>query len=411
MTGLGDERGDHVQVKAAQLVLYLAIFIVMPSVTFLVGRAVDSHLGLLRYPPLPWNLVVGLGVFLGGLWLGLKSTRLLYSVGGGLPWGEAKAEAKTSRLVTSGVYAYTRNPMIIGYTLLPFGMGVMFQSPGMALSISPFVLVANVLIVKLVEEPNLVARFGEEYLRYRERTPFLVPRPGALYRSLLSSAEGRGAQLLYLGLSLAGLIILTRLAFINVPPVFFSGQTRLTGAVFIAVCLFGLVVALSPSSLRGLGQSSGSNPVMRGHHPDCEKFSNHVVWISGKPYCAGCTGLALGAALSMLGSALYFFFNVFLLDPEVAFWVGAFMVALGLVQHFVDLGSPHLHLALNVALVCGSFMLAASLNAMGVSFYVEAYHLGLVVFWVASRIRVSQEEHVLVCASCGLVCGHGFNHN
>jgi len=175
---LGDERGDHVQVKATQLVPYLAIFIVMPSVTFLVGRTLDSHLGLPRYPPLPWNLVVGLGMFLGGLWLGLKSTRLLYSLGGGLPWGEARAEAKTSRLVTSGVYAYTRNPMIIGYTVLPFGMGVMFQSPGMALSISPFVLVANVLIVKLVEEPNLVARFGEEYLRYRELTPFLVPRPG-----------------------------------------------------------------------------------------------------------------------------------------------------------------------------------------------------------------------------------------
>lgn len=408
---MGDEIGEHVQVKAAQLVLYLAIFIVMPSVTFLVGRAVDSHLGLPRYPPLPWNLVVGLGVFLGGLWLGLKSTRLLYSVGGGLPWGEARAEAKTRRLVTSGIYAYTRNPMIIGYTLLPFGMGVMFQSLGMALSISPFVLVANVLIVKFVEEPNLVARFGEEYILYRERTPFLVPRLGALYRSLLSSADGRRAQLLYLGLSLAGLFILTRLVFIAVPPVFFSGQTRLTGAIFIAVCLFGLVAALSPSSLRGLGHGSGSVPLMRGHHPDCGKFSNHVVWNRGRPYCAGCTGLALGAALSVLGSVLYFFFGVFLLDSEVAFWLGVSMVALGLVQHFIDLGSPHLHLALNVTLVCGSFMLAASLNAMGVSFYVEAYHLGLVIFWVASRVRLSQEEHVLVCRLCGLCCSHGFGLN
>lgn len=217
--------------------------------------------------------------------------------------------------------------------------------------------------------------------------------------------------MLYLGLSLAGLIILTRLAFIDVPPVFFSGQTRLTGAVFIAVCLFGLVAALSPSSLRGLRHGSVSNPLIRGHHPDCEKFSNHVLWISGKPYCAGCTGLALGAALSVVGSALYFFFGVFLLDAEVAFWLGALMVALGLVQHFVDLGSSHLHMALNVALVCGSFMLAASLNAMGVSFYVEAYHLGLAVFWVASRIRVSQEEHIRVCASCGFGCGHGFNQN
>jgi uncharacterized membrane-anchored protein YitT (DUF2179 family) len=109
-----------------------------------------------------------------------------------------------------------------------------------------------------------------------------------------------------------------------------------------------------------------------------------------------------------MGSVLYFFLGLHLFMPEAVFWLGVASVALGLTQHFIDLDSPHVHLLLNVALVCGSFMLASSLDAMRASFYVEAYHLGLVVFWVATRIRVSQEEHLLVCSACGLECDKGF---
>jgi protein-S-isoprenylcysteine O-methyltransferase Ste14 len=406
---MDDCRGNHSKVRVTQLVLYLAIFVAMPMLTFLVGRSVDGYLGLPVFPPLPWNLVVGLGVFLGGLWLGLRSTMLLYGLGGGLPWGEVKEEAKTSRLVTSGVYAYTRNPMILGYTLLPFGMGVMFQSPGMALTISPFVLVANVLIVKLVEEPNLVARFGEDYIRYRERTPILIPKLRTLYSSTLNSVKGREVQLLYLFISLVGLIILTRLAFSKSAQEILSWQTHLVGAIFTTICLFGFVVAVFPRSLRGISHGSVSNPHWKGHHPNCERFSNHLIWIKERPYCAGCTGLALGAALSIIGSVLYFVLGVFPLDTEAVFWLGVCVVALGLAQHFVDLGSPHLHLVLNVGLVYGSFLLAASLNVMGASLYVEAYHLGLVVLWVASRISLSQEEHTRICRSCGLGCGYGYS--
>jgi protein-S-isoprenylcysteine O-methyltransferase Ste14 len=40
-----------------------------------------------------------------------------------------------------------------------------------------FVLFSALLLayLKLVEEGELAARFGEEYLVYRERTPFIIP--------------------------------------------------------------------------------------------------------------------------------------------------------------------------------------------------------------------------------------------
>jgi protein-S-isoprenylcysteine O-methyltransferase Ste14 len=407
---VGEEPGadGRVQVKVPHLAIYLTIFVAVPLLTFLVGGAIDRALGLPLFPPFPWNLLAGLSVFLFGLWLGLKSTRLLYSMGDGLPWGEARSQDRTRKLVTTGVYAYTRNPMVIGYSLLPVGMGLMFQSPGMTVSISPIVFIVNILIVKLKEEPSMKARFGAEYIRYVEKTPFLFPHPNSLIRALSSSLNGRGAQLLFISISLAGLMILARLPFIDgVPQISLPSQKEVTGTLFIAVYALGLVAAVSPRSLRGLGHGSSSFRMV-GHHPDCERFRDHVVWFNGHPLCAGCSGLAIGALMGIIGSVLYFFLGFPLFMPDVVFWLGVVSVALGLIQHFIDLDSPHVHILLNVALVCGSFMLASSLDARGASFYVEAYLLGLVVFWVAARIRVSQEEHILVCSACSEECDRVF---
>ena len=397
-------------VKARQLTSYIMIFFVMPVITYLAGRRVDSVLGLQRYPPFPWNLYIGVAGFIFGLGGGLRSTRLLYSRGGGLPWGEAVEDAKTSRLVTSGVYAYTRNPMVLGYSLLPLAMGVLLQSPGMALSITPLVLLLNVAIVKLREEPDLEKRFGDEYRRYREKTPFLVPDPGRLYRGFVKHGlSGRRTQLLYVSLGLLLLVVLGLLAFSpSVPRIIFGAQTMVTGGLFILICAAGLVAAVAPRRLRGVGHGARQKPGVVGHHPDCPEFSGHVLRVYGRALCAGCTGLALGAILSILGGFLCFFGGFSVGDPSMVFYTGALLVALGLIQHFIDMGSPLFHLALNVVFVFGAFMLTASLREMGASFYVEAYLLASVLFWVAARIRMSQEEHIRVCSRCPEPCPDGF---
>lgn len=237
---------------------------------------------------------------------------------------------------------------------------------------------------------------------------FYAVRVAELAKRVNSSLNGRGVQLLFISISLAGLMILARLPFIDsVPHITFPFQTEITGTLFIAICVLGLVAAVSPRSLCGPGHGSSSSRTV-GHHPDCDRFRGHVVWFNCHPLCAGCSGLALGALIAIVGSVLYFFLGFHPFTPEVVFWLGVASVALGLIQHFIDLDSPHFHLLLNVALVCGSFMLASSLDAMGASFYVEAYLLGLVVFWVATRIRVSQEEHILVCSACSEECDRGF---
>jgi protein-S-isoprenylcysteine O-methyltransferase Ste14 len=163
------------KIKKTTLAMYMLIFVIAPIITYFFGVFIDEQLKLPEFPPFPINLVVGSIIFVSGLYTGIKATRLLYELGYGLPWGEAQNSSQSRMLVTQGLYQYTRNPMILGYSLLPCGMGIMFQSITMSTIFPLIVIVVNVLIVKLIEEPNLEARFGEEYLIYKRNTPFLIP--------------------------------------------------------------------------------------------------------------------------------------------------------------------------------------------------------------------------------------------
>jgi protein-S-isoprenylcysteine O-methyltransferase Ste14 len=179
------------EIPRRQLLPYLGIFVVVPIITYVVGRWLDGLLSLPAFPPFPANLVVGFAVFYAGLSIGIKSTKVLHREGLGLPWGEARKKVQSSRLVVTGPYAYTRNPMILGYSMLPCGMGFMFRSPGMFTVIPLVVVLINVGIVKIWEEPSLETRFGQEFLNYKESTPFLIPGPRNLVNLVMESYLGK----------------------------------------------------------------------------------------------------------------------------------------------------------------------------------------------------------------------------
>ena len=172
----------------------MMIFVVVPIVTYFTGRWVDRYLSLPAFPPFPVNLLLGFTVFYVGLKMGIRSTKVLYRRGLGLPWGEARKDVETSRLVVTGPYAYTRNPMILGYSLLPCGMGLMFRSIGMSTTIPLVVVIVNVAIAKLREEPHLEERFGEEYIDYKRSTPFLIPGLGDIPRFIAESMRSEPSE-------------------------------------------------------------------------------------------------------------------------------------------------------------------------------------------------------------------------
>ncbi len=81
----------------------------------------------------------------------------------------------TQKLIVRGPYSYCRNPMTFGTDLFYLGIAIWlgsFSTIGLGL-----VYPAGILIyIKLVEEKELEERFGYEYIEYKRRTPFLLPR-------------------------------------------------------------------------------------------------------------------------------------------------------------------------------------------------------------------------------------------
>ncbi len=79
------------------------------------------------------------------------------------------------RLVTSGPYAYTRNPMLTGVFSLLFGLGILLESVSLFFIFTPLFIYVNYWELKSIEEPELMKRLGEEYVEYRKMTPMFFP--------------------------------------------------------------------------------------------------------------------------------------------------------------------------------------------------------------------------------------------
>lgn len=82
------------------------------------------------------------------------------------------------KIVETGPYRYTRNPMLTGVFLLLFGLGLAVDSPSLVFFFTPLYILFNVWELKQIEEPELVRRFGDEYIEYRRRTPMFLPGLG-----------------------------------------------------------------------------------------------------------------------------------------------------------------------------------------------------------------------------------------
>ena len=100
----------------------------------------------------------------------------LASIAAALPHGRALTPRVTpptgAQLITDGPYRWSRNPIYAGLLVATAGFAVLRRRPEPALA---WAALLTVLSVKARhEERALGARFGEEYERYRERTPRFV---------------------------------------------------------------------------------------------------------------------------------------------------------------------------------------------------------------------------------------------
>lgn len=86
--------------------------------------------------------------------------------------------APTQRVVATGPYAVSRNPMLTSAIIMVCGGGVLLDSWSFMLG-GLMIPTAYIIYIRFVEEKELEARFGEEYLTYKKSTPFILPKIGS----------------------------------------------------------------------------------------------------------------------------------------------------------------------------------------------------------------------------------------
>ncbi|MFX1263283.1 MAG: methyltransferase family protein [Promethearchaeota archaeon] len=79
-----------------------------------------------------------------------------------------------SSIVTTGAYAYSRHPVTLGFAFGIPGFALVFDL--MPLLINAILFIPIMIGLLFYEERELVNRLGEEYERYKEEVPMLIPK-------------------------------------------------------------------------------------------------------------------------------------------------------------------------------------------------------------------------------------------
>lgn len=147
-------------------------YFLLASLFAVLALVLDRWLEAPPFPPLPLNLYAGLPLCAAGLslvcWCVINFLRVK---GTPVPFNPPPV------LVTSGPYAYVRNPMLGGIFILLFGLGAVLQSIFLMLVFTPLFILINVLEIKMIEEPELEMRLGKAYREYKKKTPMFFPKP------------------------------------------------------------------------------------------------------------------------------------------------------------------------------------------------------------------------------------------
>lgn len=111
----------------------------------------------------PWARWLGVGIGAVGVAVFITAVLTMRD-----SWRAGVSKTDKTELVTSGIFAFSRNPAFLGFDLLYIGILLMFFN-WVLLAASIFAALMFHLQIVNVEEDFLLESFGEEYLNYRKQ--------------------------------------------------------------------------------------------------------------------------------------------------------------------------------------------------------------------------------------------------
>jgi hypothetical protein len=193
-----------------------------------------------------------------------------------------------------------------------------------------------------------------------------------------------------------------------------SWRKPVIGSIFSSICVLGILAVFSPNKClrildigkknRTVGSNSsklvshGASNALQGHHPTCGKYDAHIFRIKDNIFCAACAGLLLGGLLALAGASVYFFGDWRVAQQSsLMVLLGIAGVTFGLFQvKFKSL----IRLFVNTNFVLGSLFILIGTDDLVRSLFFDLFVVTLIVFWLFTRISLSQWDHERICSDC-----------
>jgi protein-S-isoprenylcysteine O-methyltransferase Ste14 len=148
----------------------LFFLVILPLFFIWIGSFIDKY--ILINSSIIIKYLISILTIIIGLFFLFWTTYTQLKIGKGTP----APNAPTQRLIMSGPYKLMRNPIEFGAILYYFGLGTITLSYTVGFVCFLLGLVFGSSYHKFIEEKELERRFGEDYIKYRQNVPFLIPR-------------------------------------------------------------------------------------------------------------------------------------------------------------------------------------------------------------------------------------------
>ena len=229
-------------------------------------------------------------------------------------------------------------------------------------------------------------------------------------------------------ISLIGLIVASMLIFFTSAAQDLPWRRPIISSTYALICILGAVTVFFPKKCSRiinpenwhtaseiLQKDSQLDPkkttiifgfkLTHGHHPNCEGFYDHEFQVGNKTFCAGCTGLLIGALVSLVTVSAYFSSQVQIdkiAIPLIGF--GSITVLIGLLTPVFIAVRSALRLAVNALFILGMSSILVGADTLLHNIQIDVYLISLDVLWLTTRISVSQLSHEKICANCAQKC-------
>ncbi|MEM2897559.1 MAG: hypothetical protein QXG01_08355 [Candidatus Bathyarchaeia archaeon] len=236
--------------------------------------------------------------------------------------------------------------------------------------------------------------------------------------------KNQSIVLALLAISIVGILIASILLFLATPKIDESLQERsFVGLLYASNCVFGMIATffpktcsqafypekLKPNSFEAYDDSKETCflgiKLTHGHHPNCEEFLNHEIRVGKKSFCAGCTGLFIGASISLTMVLAYFFGQTRVHGPfNFLIELGLVGVIMGLFYPIFKVERSFLRVFLNAFFILGMGLLIIGFDSLLHDFGIDLYIMALNFFWLSTRIIISKRNHEAICLNCAKRC-------